>query len=295
MSRIDEMTYRFAQTDAEVHRAKNLAAACINALKPDLVAALRPHVHDGVEVGQLVNPLLAVFDQINSKRGEQREREVRSSAKWPPLKVYPRKLGIRPATSGKRKVVDNICAFAYDTCLEEVLEREIEYDPSFLPHIILACKQWTRRAHELKNNRRDPQRYFADQVDGEVWQDHIVLGDPDYSGISRVAMQGYGDDVDIPNGIGPAAGHHKIYVQTVTVINRPVRGRMTMRAQCLMTVCLASDMKTFGAHRVISGSGQLEYSLGATCRRLWTRAAGCVCHPKICLLVSPTHFPSVHS
>ena len=39
----------------------------------------------------------------------------------------------------------------------------------------------------------------------------------------------------------------------------------------LSTVCLASDYKIFGAHKVISGTGTSEYSLGATCRRLWTR------------------------
>ena len=76
--------------------------------------------------------------------------------------------------------------------------------------------------------------------------------------------------MDVPNGLGPAAGHHKLYIQTVSIINRPPRSRLTLRAQFLSTVCLSNDFKQFGAKAIISGSGALEFSLGATCRRLWT-------------------------
>lgn len=272
MQHIDQMAFRYAQTDAQVGRAKGMASACLNALKPSIASALQPHVHDGVEVGELVSPLLGVFDQINTKRGEQRERDASTSSTYPPLRAYPRELGERPAKSGKRKCIDGVTAFAWDVCLEEALEREIHYDPTLLTEIIVACQSWTRRSREIKRkDRRDPERTFDDLVDGEVWQAHEVLGDPAYEGPPRLAFQGYCDDVDVPdNSLGPAAGHHKLYIQTVTLVNRSPRSRMTMRAQLLSTVCLASDVKIFTPKKIISGSGSLEYSLGATMRRLWT-------------------------
>ena len=187
------------------------------------------------------------------------------------MRVYPRDLGPRPASKGKRKAYEGVHGYAWDTCLEELLERECCYDPTFLADLILSDQSWKARARELSS--RDPydlDRAFEDQVDGQVWQDHEVLGDPDYEGPTRVGLKGYCDDVDVPNGLGPGSGHSKLYIQTVTVVNRTPRTRMTMRAQFLSTVCLSSDFKMFGANSIISGAGALEYSLGATCRRLWT-------------------------
>lgn len=272
MENIDNMTFRYAETNAEVTRAKQMTAACLQALKPSIRAALAPHVYDGVEVGELVDPLLDVFERITSRMGERRERNARTSSTHPPLQLHKRLLGERPALLGKRKCIEGALAYAWDSRLEELLEREVVYDPSFLTQLILSDQYWRARTRELKNSDpRDPNRTFEDQVDGEVWQSHEVLGDPNYNGPVSVCGQGYCDDVDVPNGIGPAAGHSKLYIQTVTIVNRPVRGRMTLRAQFLSTVCLSSDFSKFGARAVISGQGTLESSLGATCRRLWTR------------------------
>lgn len=269
MSHVDTMKFRYGTTDAQAQRAKDMASACLEAIKPDIAQALRAHVHSGVEVQALVDPLLGVFDKINSRWGESRERTRRSD--HPPLRCYPRSLGIRPALQGKRKCIDGVEAFAWDTCFEEVMEREIFYDPQLLTQLIVSDLQWKERAKQLStSDRRDPNRVFEDQCDGEVWQDHEVLGDPNYVGPTRLAGKGYCDDVDVPNGIGPAAGHSKLYIQTFTLVNRPPRSRQTMRAQFLGTVCLSSDFKTFGAHSVISGQGATEFSLGATCRRCWT-------------------------
>ena len=240
-------------------------------LKPILATALRPHMRAGAEVCDVVAPLLDVFEQINSKRRLQRVRTDRSSQIHPPLKCYPRELGVRPALKGKRKCTDGVVAYVWEPCFEEVMERELAYDPSFLTQLIVADQYWTKRAQELSSSDPyDPERVFESQADGLVWQSHELLGDPEYSGPTHVGLKGYGDDVDIPNGLGNGAGHSKLWVQTVTVVNRPPRSQCTMRAQFLSAVCLSNDFKIFGAHKIISGCGTQEYSLGATCRRLWT-------------------------
>jgi hypothetical protein len=274
MDHINAMTFRYAQTDAEVARAKAFASACLAVVKPQLCNALRPHMHPDVEVSEVVNPLLDAFDQIASKRCERRERNKQSSQRHPPLRAYDRELGERPAKSGKRKCIDGAIGYVWETCLEEVLEREITYDPPLLTQMIISDRYWTERAKELqatgKTDPFDEDRIYEDQCDGEIWQSHELLGDPNYCGPTRVVGQGYGDDVDIPNGIGPAAGFSKLWIQTWTLVSRPPRGRMTMRAQFLSAVCLSSDFKIFGAKQIISGNGKTEFSLGATMRRLWT-------------------------
>ena len=271
MDHIDSMMFKYAQTDAQIGRAKDFAAACFTSLKPLLTDALRPHVRPSADVGQLVDPLLQVFDKLNSKRKEGQLRAERSATVHPPLRCHERLLGERPALKGKRKCRDGEMAYAWDTCLEELLEREIAYDPSLLAQLIISDQHWKVRAARLKESDKfAPDRTFEDICDGEVWQAHEVLGDPHYAGPLRLALKAYGDDIDIVNGLGQASGHHKLWIQTVTLINLPARSRQTLRAQFLSTVCLSSDFKAFGAHKVISGSGTLENSLGATCRRLWT-------------------------
>ena len=90
MSNLDEMTFRHFETEAEKGRAKKLAASCMQALKPHLVATLGPLVHPDVNVSELVEPMLRTFDHINSSKREQRERFDSSAASHPPLRVYPR-------------------------------------------------------------------------------------------------------------------------------------------------------------------------------------------------------------
>ena len=113
------------------------------------------------------------------RRRESHERHAASASQHPPLRVYPRELGKRPTECGKRKAVDDDIAYAYDTSLEEMMEREIFYDPQLASELVVADQYWKRRAKELAVvDRRHPDRTFCDQCDGSVWQDHEVLGDP---------------------------------------------------------------------------------------------------------------------
>jgi hypothetical protein len=266
MGHIDAMKFRYRHTDAEVNRAKTLVKACLAAVQP----ALGGESGDGV-LSSLIDPLMGAFDRISSRRGEAGERRRRSAAEHPPLQAHPRELGVRPASKGKRKCKDGVVAFAYDTCFEEVLCREVHYDPELLVEMIMADQYWLQRAKELKSApKRAWDRVFQDICDGEVWQQHEVMGDPNYEGPPRLCTEAYGDDVDVPNGIGPAAGHSKLWIQTISLLNRPPSSRTTLRAIWLSTTCLSSDFKIFGPHTIISGKGTTEFSLGATCRRLWT-------------------------
>jgi hypothetical protein len=257
MGHIDAMKFRYRHTDAEVNRAKTLVKACL------------AEVQSGDTIGG--GSLIEAFARISSRRGEASERRRRSAAEHPPLQAHPRELGVRPALKGKRKCKDGVVAYAYDISLEEALAREVHYDPELLVEMIMADQYWLQRAKELKESpKRAWDRVFQDACDGSVWQEHEVMGDPNYEGPPRVCTEGYGDDVDVPNGIGPGAGHSKLWIQTLSLLNRPPSSRTTLRAIWLSTTCLSSDFKLFGPHAIISGQGTTEFSLGATCRRGWT-------------------------
>ena len=68
MSHLNEMTFRFYETEAEKGRAKQLLSTCMQSLKPHLVSSLGPLVHPEVDLPELIDPLLRTFDKINNSR-----------------------------------------------------------------------------------------------------------------------------------------------------------------------------------------------------------------------------------
>ena len=254
MDHIDKMKYRYYDTNAQVNRAK--------AMMQDVLRNVQ--TTDG-DTSAFAQPLINAIDSINSRRREATSRKERSSATHPPLKVYPRLLGKRP--TGKRKLKQGSPAYAYDTNWKEVLEREFAYDPQLLTEVILAHEHWLTRSRHLRQaGWRDPSRTFDDVCDGQLFQEHPELGNPDYTGPTRLAFEGYCDDVDVPNPIGTAAGHHKLFISFFTVLNRPPKSRATLLSIHLATICLASDFKLFGPRQVISGTGD-DNSIGGNMRR----------------------------
>ena len=123
------------------------------------------------------------------------------------------------------------------------------------------------------NRERKPveERTFTDVCDGTEWEKHEYLGASDYQGETRLAFQGYCDDVDIPNPIGAASGHHKMTFVFTSCINRDPLVRTQLGHINLATVVLSADVKEFTPAVVISGrvnEATNSSSLGASLRRL---------------------------
>ena len=259
MAHLNKMKYQHYSSQAEAARVKAMVRECLT------TAISRDAGVDGADLSTLVRPVLEAFDTINSERREATTRRKASSELHPPLQVYPRFLGHRGL--GKRKRDSNNAAYAYDTRWEEVMEREFAYDPQLITEVVLADRHWRQRSVAIrKSGWRDPERTFDDICDGQVWQEHPFLGDPAYDGPTRTAYGAYCDDVDIPNPISTAAGHHKLYIGFFTVLSRPPRTRTTLRSIHLATICLAADFKLFGPRKIVSGTG-LDNSVGGTMRR----------------------------
>ena len=128
-----------------------------------------------------------------------------------------------------------------------MLEREFIVDPSLVREIIATDLHWRNRSAEIRaGDPRDPDREFTDLHEGQAFQEHEFLGDCNYTGPTRLAFEGYCDEVDVPNSIGTAAGHSQLMVCFLVLLNRPPGGRMTLRAISLAAICLAKDFKDFG-------------------------------------------------
>ena len=187
--------------------------------------------------------------------------------------MYRRTLGKLSASqlAKRRKFnVKDAEAYIYETKLEEVLEREFVIDPTLVTEIILADEYWRKRSTEIKAaDPRDPNREFTDIHEGQAWQDHEFLGNPVGGCCTRMAFEGYMDEVEVPNGIGVARGHSQLCIFFLVLLNRPPGSRMTLRSINLAAVCLAKDFKDFGPQLIISDpEGDMHScSIGATMRR----------------------------
>lgn len=291
MDRIDSMKYRFFQRDSEVQRAKTMVKDLLAAAKPAIIDAVKPHVSEGLDLERILNPILDVMDKINSTKLETKyRRQLEERNGLPQLKVYPRNLGKRPQLShavtsravlrkGSRHADD---AVVWETKLEEVLERELAYDPDLLNDIVEADMAWTKATRERKE-AHDLSRKIADVSDGQVWAEHPFLGDPNYKGPVRLAFSGYCDDVDIPNPVGPSAGDHKLFLSYLVLLNRNPSDRLTLASVNLASVCLASDTKLVTPEILISGPEDEPYdstSIGANFRRF--DAGVTLKTPKLC-------------
>ena len=236
MAHLDNMIYRHYATNSEAGRAREMARSLLDSIKPAIVAAVRPHMHETVDVSALVEPICRSLDQINSARLTSAERRVRSAQYHPPLQVYRRTLGERPAATGKRKYAEGGTAYAYDTKIDEVMERELAFDPQFATEIILTDNHWKTRSRQIREGGlRSPSRAFGDICDGQVWQDHPHLGNPDYVGVTRTAFLGYNDDVDVVPMNTPGSGHHTLFLSFLLCLSKPPGSRMTLRSLFLST------------------------------------------------------------
>ena len=134
--------------------------------------------------------------------------------------------------------------------------------------IVESNERWQR-----ENAERVPvrERVISDVNHGTEWEEHQFLGAADYEGELRLAFTAYADDVDIPNPIGAAAGHHKMTFVYTVCLNRHISQRTRLAHISLATIVLSKDLKEFTPAVVISGAENEpadSSSLGACLRRL---------------------------
>ena len=114
------------------------------------------------------------------------------------------------------------------------------------------------------------ERVIRDVNDGTEWEKHEYLGAADFGGEKRLAFTAYADDVDIPNPIGAASGHHKMTFIYTVCLNRDPTERTRLAHINLASIILSKDLKEFTPEICVSGHEGEAYnssSLGASLRR----------------------------
>jgi hypothetical protein len=275
MQHIDRMKYDFFEKDAAVSRAKEM---CRDVCAEAVCEVVRQIKSRGAasSVEELISPIMTALDSVNTvKREAAHRRQERRASKLPELKVYPRAICKRVASTSitsRRNVRlgQEDVGYAWETKIEELLERELAYDPELWEEIQEADAEWTAR-NKNRCGQYDEARTFRDICDGQVFAEHPCLGDPNYSGDTRTAWSGYCDDVDVPNPIGTAAGHSKLFLCFIVLLNRKSTNRLTLRSIHLAHISLASDAILAGPEVLISGSRddpEDSASIGANFTRL---------------------------
>ena len=247
--------------------------------KEEILRTLTDHAsHGGASsVEEMISPILGALDRISTVKTEEAyRREERRRLGLPELNVYPREICKRvPVASSAITSRRNVrcgkedIGVAWETKIEEVLERELASQPALLGMIKEADQAWTAM-NCARARGGGGERMFRDVCDGQVFAEHPFLGDPNYVGPTRLAFSGYCDDVDVPNPLGTAAGHSKLYLCFLVLLNRRPSDRLTLQSINLAQVCLASDATLAGPEVLISGPADEPVgstSLGANFRR----------------------------
>ena len=102
ISHIDEMKYRFWERDAQVQRAKEMCRDVCRVAKEEIVRTLTDHANYGgaSSVEEMISPILGALDRISTVKTEEAyRREERMRQGLPELKVYPREICRRVASS----------------------------------------------------------------------------------------------------------------------------------------------------------------------------------------------------
>ena len=144
--------------------------------------------------------------------------------------------------------------------------------------VISSNKRWQE---ENANPVPIEERVISDINHGTEWAEHEHLSAADFGDDVRMAFTAYADDVDIPNPIGQAAGHHKMTFVYTVCLNRDIRERTSIASINLATIVLSKDLKEFTPAVVISGAvdePESSTSLGACLRRfeegVWLEVPG---------------------
>ena len=248
---------------------KERVASWLASSEASLVAALEPHIspESGVDVRQLINSRLDIFNGIDSAKLEEKE-------------LIQGALGSRWVAPRKRMMPGSDKDCVWDFPLIEQLQALIAYDRSAAEQILASSTSWASMA-----SSPPPQhdRVRSDIPHGDIFMKHAKLGATAgplpcmVSGAAGVgsAWKMYYDDVEVTNPLGVARGVHAIGAIYVSLINLDPATRNRIEYIFLATLALTSVIKKYGMLAVIAGAhldgsidDNAEFSLGGQMRLL---------------------------
>jgi hypothetical protein len=245
------LNHYLPQSSVQCHKEgiAKLASAQSAAIKE----ALRGHLKEGVELDTLIDPIMKAQEKFRDRRAESRARNSNYH-----YKVTPRKRLLPPTAGGNSVTV-------WDVPLEESLQRELYYNPSFSEHFI-----------DWGDCPASPPGVYRSTRNGSAAHNHPTLGDTNWGGPPRLAFGAYTDDVEVCNPIGSARCKHKVALHYAVLLNAPPHISSKLDLIFLVSVTLRKSQDAAGVTEVVSGTGTCEppmldgggSSFGASLRRL---------------------------
>ena len=239
------------QSSVQCHKEgiARLASAQSAAIKE----ALRGKLKEGVDLDELIDPIMKAHEKFRDKRAEARARD--SSYHY---QVTPRKRLLPPTAGGNPVTV-------WDVPLEESLQRELYYNPSFSEYFV-----------DWGDCPASPPGVYRSARNGSAAHNHPTLGNTDWDGPPRLAFGAYTDDVEVCNPIGSARCKHKVALHYAVLLNAPPHISSKLDLIFLVSVTLRKSQDAAGVAEVVSGDGSCEpampgggsSSFGASLRRL---------------------------
>ena len=254
-----ELRYEQYNAPANVQRIKDAMTRVTARQTAAIKRAIAHHVSPCLDLDELIDPIMTASQQYSTSWREQRGREQRQQYRVQPVR---RSLGTHPI---QHEVRDGQFEtrpeelFAYDIPIEQSLQRELMYNPSFAPYM----SDWSEWAPNQVGT-------YTSTQDAHAARDHPELGNTTYDGPSRLAFAHYYDDVEVVNPIGAARTKHKLGLHYVQLLNPPPHIRSDLDMIFLATVVLKSTQDVVGISDVVQGSrteANDGSSLGASLRR----------------------------
>ena len=259
MDDLTRLRYDVFMPSSHVDQFKAGVTKWLELTREELVRRLTPLVgtENMLHLEHISRTIMDLFDGIRTT--DQEGAQLRATL--PLIKLEPRILGesrmeIKDAEGNvyRSKTVKHAC---YDVPIDASLHRLMEEDPKAWEMVQLTIKEWS-----AEPPTRGSSRVLADIVDGSVFYNHPKLGDDarrariaDGSAGTGVhlALILYYDDLTVPNGLGNAALKHNYAMFYYALINLSPAVRMSLKYIQLVTVCYSSDLKRFGASKIVGG------------------------------------------
>ena len=221
------------QSSVQCHKEgiARLASAQSAAIKE----ALRGKLKEGVDLDELIDPIMKAHEKFRDKRAEARARD--SSYHY---QVTPRKRLLPPTAGGNPVTV-------WDVPLEESLQRELYYNPSFSEYFV-----------DWGDCPASPPGVYRSARNGSAAHNHPTLGNTDWDGPPRLAFGAYTDDVEVCNPIGSARCKHKVALHYAVLLNAPPHISSKLDLIFLVSVTLRKSHDAAGVAEVVSGDGSCE-------------------------------------
>jgi len=238
---LTNLRYEKYTKNSAVQEAKEMFAS-VNRQQKEAIKKVLLAADVNLPVDSLIDPIMDIASGVMLKKSEHAARLAQYVCPLCPVKRHLGKVGTS-VQLGERRICEASDASMYDIPLEQYIQRQLLYDPTFASNLV----DWA----ELP---RANDGAYENVQDGLCATQHPVLSQPRVEGAPvRLAFGLYADDVEVVNPIGASRTKHKVTLYYATILNLPWFVRSQLDNMYLVGVVLAKIQQAVGPKVAIQG------------------------------------------